>query len=578
MSFDGSIIACLTHEFNNELLGGKIAKISQPEKNELLLTIKKDGLMKRLLISADASLPIVYLTEKNKVAPLSAPSFCMLLRKYIQNGQIVSITQPSFERIIDFNIEHYNEMGDLCQKTLTVELMGKHSNIIFREDNKILDSIKHVSALISSVREVLPGREYFIPFEQDKKNPLQTSFDDFVSNIDGAQSISKALYLSYCGLGPLLSQEITYRAGLDSDRPVSSLTEIERNQLFNNFTEVMATIACHVFSPSIIYENSAPKEFTAFDYRIFKNLTAEKFDSISQLLINYYEKKQIYTTIRQKTAALRQVAQGLLSKDNKKYDLQLKQIKDTEKKDKYQLYGELITAYGYNVPAASTQMTAVDYHTDKEITIPLDPTMSAIENGKKYFEKYSKLKRTYEALSIIVDQTKDEISHLESILTSLDTAKDEADIDEIKSEMVEYGYLKKTSDKNSKKKAIKSKYLHYLSSDGFDIFVGKNNYQNEFITFNIADGNDWWFHAKKIPGSHVIVKSQGKELPDNTYEEAARLAAHYSKGEGAPKVEIDYVQRRFLKKPNGAKPGFVIYHTNYSMTASTDIDNIKEID
>lgn len=577
MSFDGSVVACLTNEFNNELLGGKIAKIAQPEKNELLLTIKKDGNMKRLLISADASLPIIYITDKNQIAPLSAPSFCMLLRKYIQNGQIVSISQPSFERIINFEIEHYNEMGDLCRKILTVELMGKHSNIIFREGNKILDSIKHISALVSSVREVLPGREYYIPFEQDKNNPLQTDKTVFFNILSGSNSISKALYMNYSGFGPQITQEIIFRADLDADRPASSLSEIEKNRLFNSYSEVIDIINNNRFSPCIISEEHVPREYTAFDYFIYKGLDYEKLDSMSELLIRYYEKKQEYTNIRQKTASLRQIAQGLLSKDNKKYDLQLKQIKDTEKKEKYQLYGELITAYGYNVPLGSTNMTAVDYHTDKEITIPLDPTLSAIDNGKKYFEKYSKLKRTYEALITIVEQTKEEIIHLESILASLETAKDEADIDEIKSEMTESGYIKKNPDKKAKKKAIKSKYLHYKSTDGFDIYVGKNNYQNELITFKLADGNDWWFHAKNLPGSHVIVKTNGAELPDSTFEEAARLAAHYSKAEGAPKVEIDYIQRRFLKKPNGAKPGFVIYHTNYSMSAKTDISDIQEI-
>ena len=284
--------------------------------------------------------------------------------------------------------------------------------------------------------------------------------------------------------------------------------------------------------------------------------------------------------MRQKTADLRQIVQTLLNKDYKKYDLQLKQLKDTEKKDKYQLYGELITAYGYSVSVGSTSMKAENYHTGEEITIPLDPTITPIENGKKYFEKYSKLKRTAEALNEIIVQTKSEIDHLESISASLDTVQDEADAAELKKEMIESGYIRYKGKYDAKKatgKAIKSSPLHFISSDGFDIYVGKNNYQNEYISFKLADGNDWWFHAKKLPGSHVIVKTGGKELPDKTFEEAASLAAHFSKAEGAPKVEIDYVQRKHLKKPAGAKPGYVIYHTNYSMSAETDISKIKEV-
>ncbi len=580
MAFDGSIIACIVDELNKTILDGRIVKIAQPEKEELLLTIKKEGNQFRLLMDASPSLPIIYLTEYNQTAPLQAPAFCMLLRKHILNGRIVRISQPSLERIIDIEIEHFNEMGDICYKTLTIELMGKHSNIIFREGTKILDSIKHISALISSVREVYPGKEYFIPFENDKKDPMDfvsqnTNFaEDFFSQNN---TVAKAIYSSFTGISPILAEEISYRADLDSDRPISSLNESEKGNLNAAFRQVVNLIKDGQFAPNIVYDKDIPIFFGAFDYSLYGDNKKDFYDSISALLYDYYSKKQKYTAIRQKTADLRQVVQTLLNKDYKKYDLQLKQIKDTAKKDKYQLYGELITAYGYNVPAKSTSMTALDYHTNEEITIPLDPTLSAIDNGKKYFEKYSKLKRTYDALIEIIEETKAEIDHLESISVSLSSVINEADISEIKREMVESGYIKnKGGNKQNPKKAVKSKPLHYISSDGFDIYVGKNNYQNEYISFKLAENSDWWFHAKKLPGSHVIVKSNGQEIPDSTFEEAASLAAHYSKAEGSEKVEIDYIQKKHLKKPAGAKPGFVIYHTNYSMTASTDISNIKE--
>ncbi len=581
MAFDGSIIACIVEELNRTILDGRIIKIAQPEKDELLLTIKKEGNPFRLLMDASPSLPIIYLTEYNQTAPLQAPAFCMLLRKHLLNGRIVRISQPSLERIIDIEIEHFNEMGDLCCKILTIEIMGKHSNIIFRDGTKILDSIKHVSALVSSVREVFPGKEYFIPFEHDKKDPLTfISENPFINDefFQKNHTVSKAIYSFFTGISPILSEEICYTAGIDSDRPFSSLNKVERTKLNSAFHQIINDIKEKRFQPNIVYENDIPVFFGAFDYNLYQDQKKVFYDSISSLLFDYYAKKQKYTTLRQKTADLRQIVQTLLNKDYKKYDLQLKQIKDTEKKDKYQLYGELITAYGYNVPAKSTSMTALNYHTNEEITIPLDPTLSAIDNGKKYFEKYSKLKRTFDALSEIVKETKDEIDHLESISVSLSSAVNEADISEIKREMVESGYIKNKGNAKGQplKKAVKSKPLHYISSDGFDIYVGKNNYQNDYISFKLAENNDWWFHAKKIPGSHVIVKSNGKEIPDRTFEEAASLAAHYSKAEGSEKVEIDYIQKKHLKKPAGAKPGFVIYHTNYSMTASTDIGNIKE--
>ncbi len=580
MAFDGSCIAALTYELNKEILGGRIIKIAQPEKDELLLTIKKEGDQKRLLISANPSLPICYLTQFNKVAPLNAPSFCMLLRKHVQNGKIVKIFQPSLERIINIEIEHFNEMGDICYKILTIELMGKHSNIIFRDGDKILDSIKHVNALVSSVREVLPGRNYFIPFEGEKINPLEENISFEKIELDNTP-LSKFFGAKFTGISTILAQEICSTADIDSDRSASSLTEYEAKNLFNVFNTYISKIKNFEFEPNIVYENDEPIFFGPFIFSIYSNCKIEKYESISKLLYDYYSKRQSFTTIRQKTSDLRGILQTLLAKNYKKYDLQLKQIEDTNKKEKYKLYGELITAYGYSVPNGSSEMKTINYHTNEEITIKLDPTISPIENGKKYYEKYSKLKRTYDSLSEIIKNTKEEIDHLESISASLDIIQNEADITELKKEMIDCGYIKQKgmlSQKSSTKKAIKSAPMHFVSSDGLDIYVGKNNYQNEFVSFKVANNDDWWFHAKKIPGSHVILKTNGSEPSDKSIEEAARLAAHFSKAGASSLVEIDYVQKKHLKKPSGAKPGFVIYHTNYSILADTNIESIKKVD
>ena len=253
----------------------------------------------------------------------------------------------------------------------------------------------------------------------------------------------------------------------------------------------------------------------------------------------------------------------------KKYDLQLQQIKDTEKRDKYKVYGELINTYGYGLEEGAKSLTALNYYTNEEITIPLDTQLTPQENAQKYFDRYNKLKRTYEALTDLIQETHDEIIHLESISTSLDIAVSEEDLTQIKAELTQFGYIKKKH--NGKKVKIKSKPFHYLSSDGFHIYIGKNNFQNDELTFKFANGNDWWFHAKGMPGSHVIVKTNGEELPDRAFEEAGCLAAYYSKGRDNEKVEIDYLQKKNVKKPNGSKPGFVVYYTNYSLVASPDI-------
>ena len=303
----------------------------------------------------------------------------------------------------------------------------------------------------------------------------------------------------------------------------------------------------------------------------------KSFDSMSRVLEQYYAEKDAITRIRQKSSDLRRIVQTALERNRKKFDLQAKQMKDTKKMEKYKVYGELINTYGYNLESGCKSFKALNYYTNEEITIPLDPTMTPQENAKKYFDKYNKLKRTAQALEEQLQDTETEILHLESISTALDIAILESDLAQIKEELQEYGYIKKHY--TGKKKALaKSKPLHYLSSDGYDIYVGKNNYQNEELTFKFATGNDWWFHAKKMAGSHVIVKSRNEELPDRTFEEAGKLAAYYSSGRTAPKVEIDYIQKKHVKKPNGSKPGFVVYYTNYSLMIEPDISGLKLIE
>lgn len=577
MAFDGITVANIVSELNDKLTGGRIYKIAQPENDELLLTIKHPDGQHRLLISASASLPLIYLTKTNKQSPLTAPGFCMLLRKHLQNGRIVSISQPGLERIIRIEIEHLNELGDLCRKYLIVEIMGKHSNIIFcNENHMIIDSIKHISGIISSVREVLPGRNYFIPETQDKQNPLTITKETFFHIVfTKGMPLFKALYTSLTGLSPIAGQEICYRAGIDSDMSAIALINSEKETVWNAFSALMTEIKTGHFTPAIIYDTGKPIEFTAFPLTIYASKDTVVFDNISNVLEQYYAQKNTVTRIRQKSVDLRKIVQTALERNIKKYDLQLSQMQDTEKRDKFKVYGELITAYGYTVPAGSKSMEALNYYTNETIRIPLDETISPIENAKKYFDKYAKLKRTYEALSTLTLETKAEIAHLETIATALDIALSEEDLIQIKEELIESGYIRRKS--GNKKPKITSKPFHYISSDGYHMYVGKNNYQNEELTFKFAVGNDWWFHAKNIPGSHVIVKTNGQELPDTTFEEAARLAAYYSQNRGQDKVEIDYTEKKNVKKPAGSKPGFVVYYTNYSMMIDSDISALEQI-
>lgn len=578
MAFDGIVIANLVKELKEQILNTRISKIAQPENDELLFTLKGTNGQKRLLLSASASLPLIYLTENNKPSPMTAPNFCMLLRKHIANGRITKIYQPELERIIHFEIEHLNELGDLCKKTLTVEIMGKHSNIIFCDDKgMIIDSIKHISAQVSSVREVLPGRTYFIPKTQEKFDPLSTTKEFFLSHVlCKPLPVFKAIYTTYTGISPVIANEICHRASIDGDASCDALSEEEKLHLCNNFLWLMDDVKEGKFTPNIVTKGKEPVEFSSFHLSEYSDATTTDYDSISTVLEEYYAKKNDYTRIRQKSFDLRRIVNTALERERKKYDLQVKQLKDTEKREKYKVYGELITTYGYQVKEGSKSFEALNYYTNEMMTVPLDPTLAPIDNAKKYFDKYSKLKRTYLALTELTKETEKEISHLESIATALDIAVAEDDLLEIKEELIAFGYIKKKG--NEKKKKSKSKPFHYISSDGYHIYVGKNNYQNDELTFKFAVGNDWWFHAKKMPGSHVIVKTNGDELPDRTFEEAGRLAAFYSKGRETPKVEIDYLEKKNVKKPNGAAPGFVIYHTNYSMVSVPDISDITFIE
>ena len=577
MAFDGITVAALTKELKETICDGRIAKSAQPESDELLLTIKTKEGQRRLSISASASLPLIYLTNDNKPSPMTAPNFCMLLRKHIGNGRIVDVSQPGLERIIQLRIEHLDELGDLRQKTLVIEIMGKHSNIIFcDEKDQIIDSIKHVPAQMSSVREVLPGRPYFIPDTMEKQDPLTAADEDFSRALRGKpMRISKAVYTSFTGISPVVAEEICYLAGIDSQMTASDLTDDMLTHLYRQFQYYMEDVRNGAFNPVIYFDGNTPKEFSALPLTHFQNLEKKEYSSISEVLSTYYATKNALVRIRQKSADLRHIVQTALERNRKKYELQSRQLKDTENRDLYKVYGELINAYGYQLPEGSKELTALNYYTGEEITIPLDPVKTPQENAQKYFARYNKQKRTYEALTELISETGDEIRYLESVESALDIALYEEDLTQIKEELSQAGYIRRRQQK--KKAKILSRPLHYVSSDGYHMYVGKNNLQNEELTFHFASGNDWWFHAKGVPGSHVILKSGGDEVPDRTFEEAGRLAAYYSKNRGSEKAEIDYIEKKHVKKVNGGRPGFVIYHTNYSLVIDSDISGIEEV-
>ena len=561
MAFDGVVISNLVHDFNRCLIGGRINKIYQPEDDEILLVIKNERQTYRLFLSASASLPLLYFASEKKENPMAAPNFCMLLRKHISNGRIVAVKQPEFERIVDITVEHLNDLNDVCQKHLIIEIMGKHSNIIFCDESyKIL------------------GREYCLPPNQGKCNPMTITLEQWQEQAAlKPVTCQKAIYQNLTGISPLVAGELCYQAGVDADASVAACDKEQFAAIYEALKNMRNRIEKGEYVPQIVYEHGVPVEFSVIPLTSFSPEQKKEYSSVSEVLENYYAEKNKISNIRQKSAELRHIVSTAIERTAKKLDLQEKQLKDTEKREQYKVYGELINVYGYGIEPGAKSMEADNYYTGEKLTIPLDPTISVMDNGKKYFQKYNKLKRTYEALSTLTLETRAELMHLKSIQASLEMALLESDLVDIKEELVQYGYMKRHT-KGKKVRSIKSKPLHYISSDGFHMYVGKNNFQNDELTFKVANAGDWWFHANDIPGSHVIVKKeQAQELPDTTFEEAARLAAYYSSGRTDSKVEIDYTTRGNLKKPKGAKPGFVIYHTNYSIIAVPDITGIKQV-
>ena len=574
MALDGITVSCLVHEWQQTLVGGRITKIAQPEPDELLLTIKNYDTY-RLHLSASASLPLACLIPDNRPSPLTAPNFCMLLRKHLNSARILSVEQPGLERIIRMKIEHLDEMGDTRVKWLIIELMGKHSNIIFCDDNEtVIDSIKRVSAMVSSVREVLPGRSYFIPNTADKHSLTDEPVSALTAAVRACTGdLRRAIYTTITGISPVIANELTHRAGLDTVTDVAECDDDAFTRLGEALTWLRDTTENGTYTPMCVLQGGIPAEFAAVPltvYTDFPNYESKTFDSMSELLLYYYETKEAATRIRQKSAELRRTVQTAIERVAKKLDLQEKQFADTEKKDRFRICGELLTTYGYSAVSGSESFTCTNYYDNSEITIALDPALSIMDNAKRYYERYSKLKRTGEALASHITESREELAHLESVRESLEFAADEADLADICRELTDCGYLKfhrSGSDRRASRKMTSRPY-HYRTAEGFDIYVGRNNYQNEELTHHFAAANDWWFHAKGIPGSHVLVRSGGADVPDDVFELAGSLAAYYSKNRDAQKVEIDYIQKKHVKKPAGAKPGFVVYYTNFSLVAT----------
>lgn len=578
MSMDGLSLYSAMNELNKRLAGGKIDKIQQTDKEELLLMVRSLGQTYRLLINASAADNRVQLTELKKQAPSEAPMFCMLLRKRIAGGKIVRFEQERLDRVLKISIETYNDLGDLSVFALYCELMGKHSNIILaNEKGVIVDAIKHVGLGMSSVRFVMPGLEYSAPPAQDKQDPSKASADDFsMAMCMVGMSIAKALSNAFFGLSPAVAAQLVAR--YTDKTECTQLSEAERKELAERLAAFYADMAQGKEKASAVL-NALGETEAVYPFAIAGG-GIKLYDSIGEALDGLYINSDRREWAKRHGASARKVLQNNIERCEKKLALYADALNSGEQMEKCRLYGELLTANLHSLKSGTDTAAVDNYYADpvERIAIPLDRQLTPGENAQRYYKKYQKLKAARDMAIVQREQTLSELNYLEGQLDNLTKCTAENELSELIEELKEQGYIKRDKGGKKKMKLAASKPMHFVSSTGADIYVGKNNRQNDELTLRFASPNDIWMHAKNIPGSHVIVKG-ASEQDTATMTEAALLAAYYSRARGSENVAVDYTPRKYVKKPAGAKPGMVIYTTNktaYVTPSEEAVAGLKE--
>lgn len=578
MSMDGLSLYSAMNELNKRLAGGKIDKIQQTDKEELLLMVRSLGQTYRLLINASAADNRVQLTELKKQAPSEAPMFCMLLRKRIAGGKIVRFEQERLDRVLKISIETYNDLGDLSVFALYCELMGKHSNIILvNEKGVIVDAIKHVGLGMSSVRFVMPGLEYSAPPAQDKQDPSKASADDFsMAMCMVGMSIAKALSNAFFGLSPAVAAQLVAR--YTDKTECTQLSEAEREELAERLAAFYADMA-HGKEKASAVLNALGETEAVYPFAIAGG-GIKLYDSIGEALDSLYINSDRREWAKRHGASARKVLQNNIERCEKKLALYADALNSEEQMEKCRLYGELLTANLHSLKSGTDTAAVDNYYANpvERIAIPLDRQLTLGENAQRYYKKYQKLKAARDMAIVQREQTLSELNYLEGQLDNLTKCTAENELSELIEELKDQGYIKRDKGGKKKMKLAASKPMHFVSSTGADIYVGKNNRQNDELTLRFASPNDIWMHTKNIPGSHVIVKG-ASEQDTATMTEAALLAAYYSRARGSENVAVDYTPRKYVKKPAGAKPGMVIYTTNktaYVTPSEEAVAGLKE--
>lgn len=588
MAFDGIVLAAVTGELQG-LIGSRITKIYQPEAGSILLHLHNRQSKAKLFISTHPVNGRVHLTKLNYENPLNPPLFCMLLRKHLEGGKIVDITQgQNLERFLTISVEVFDEVGDRKLKQIIVEIMGKHSNLILvdPETGTIIDGIRRFSHEVSRYREVLPGRTYIAPPAQNKLELVKTTEELFKAalfNLPLNSFVYKLLVKCLGGISTPMAKELVVAAGLPLELTLNTMGEYEFSMLWQQVGSLANQVSSQEYTPTIYKDAAELLDFSAIPYTYSLQADELVFTSMSQALDFYYEQKMAQEELAHQKRELTKVLNKELERNYKKKLLQEQTVSFAKDAEPFRVMGELLTANIYRIEKGMGEITVENFYDPENglITIPLEKELTPAQNAQAFFKKYNKAKVSAEKALEQLFLTCEEIDYLESVTQSVNQAEGLIEIDEIRQELIKESYLAPPNRKKEKLKQptkTKPQFLTFLSSAGFNILVGKNNRQNDLLTLKIAKDHDLWFHVKDIPGSHVIVQTKGQEIPDSTLEEAALVAAYYSKGQSSSQVPVDWTYKKHVKKPSGAKPGKVIYDNFKTIYITPDMSLIDKLE
>lgn len=588
MPLDAICLGAVTDELNEALAGCRVEKVYQPDRDEIVLQTRGQGGARRLLLSIAAGAPRVHFIDAARENPAAPPMFCMLLRKHVQGAKIAAIVQPAVERMLTIELDTTDEMGVACKKHLICELMGKHSNIILcGEDNRIIDALRRVDGDLSGKRQVLPGLFYRMPPAQEKHDPFSLSGAGLAAatlQADGEQTLDRYLLGQLLGFSPLLCRELSYRATGDAAKPLALLTGEDRQRLGQVFDDLIAFIREKRWKPFLLTraEDGGVFDFTFLPVTQYESMmNVSQADSFFTLLAAFFEKKGRVERMARRSADLHKTVVNARDRLARKLAAQQKELDETQNREQYKRMGDLITANLYQLEKGMSKARVVDYYAEDcpEVEIRLDVRLTPQQNAQRYFKQYNKAKTAEEMLTQQIERGRADLEYLESVLVSLGEAESERDLSQLREELTQAGVLsnKQTRNKKLRTKPVQAKPFHYRTSDGFDVFAGKNNLQNDLLTLKTAFKSDLWFHTQKIHGSHVILVADGREPTEQAMTEAAMIAAYHSKARTSSLVPVDYTPVRQVKKPAGAKPGMVIYHVYQTAYVTPDETIIEKL-